>query len=86
MRTSRPMGKHYLVSIVKVCVIMHNMICDARKASFTGTTNILSDYDEELLQALPIQLRHVMTQASTFAQACEWRKHIDATESPVVCR
>lgn len=77
--------KDELISVVKACVIMHNMVCATRKQQYSGTTNILSEADAEIVQALPLKSLQIISGESTCAQDCEWRQHVDATESSVEC-
>lgn len=81
-RPARLWDKRDLNKVVKACAIIHNMVVEHRKDTYSGTTNIRG-YEEEIEQNLPIKLEDVLRPESTYEQALFWREALDPTEDAV---
>ncbi|PXF49586.1 hypothetical protein BWQ96_00656 [Gracilariopsis chorda] len=80
-RPARLWHKKDLNMVLKACCVIHNMICDSRNESYTGTTNVAFT-DEELEQMRSVDFKKLKRPASTYEQALLWREYVDPIEDP----
>ncbi|PXF46294.1 hypothetical protein BWQ96_03950 [Gracilariopsis chorda] len=78
-RPARLWHKKDLNMVVKACCVIHNMICNSRKESYTGTTKVAYT-DEKLDQMRSVDFEKVKRPASTYKQALLWREYLDPIE------